>query len=398
MTDGKTIESVMEEERRFEPSPEFSAKARVKSFAEYEALYKESIADPEAFWEKMAKQELTWFSPWRKTFSWDKQNVVIKWFEGGKINVAYNCLDRHLDGPRKNKAAIIWQGEPEEDVRTFTYQELHREVCRFANVLLKQGVKKGDRVSIYLPMIPELAIAMLACARIGAIHSIVFGGFSADSLRDRINDSGCRMLVTADGSFRSGKHIQLKTSADLALEKGTTVEKVIVVRRAGFEVNMVPGRDLWWHEEMADASAVCHPAHMDAEDPLFILYTSGSTGKPKGVLHTTGGYLLFTDMTFKYIFDYRDEDTFWCTADIGWITGHSYIIYGPLCAGATTLMFEGVPTYPQVDRFWQIVEKFRVNIFYTAPTAIRSLMREGEKWPKSRDLSSLRLLGTVGEP
>ncbi|MEM0448307.1 MAG: acetate--CoA ligase [Methanomassiliicoccales archaeon] len=394
----KTIESVMAEERRFEPSPEFRAKARVKSMEEYERMYRESISDPAGFWAKMAKQEIEWFSPWTNTFSWDEENVIIKWFEGGKLNASYNCLDRHVKSERKNKAAIIWQGEPEEDVRTLTYQQLHREVCRCANLLKELGVSKGDRVSIYLPMIPELAISMLACARIGAIHSVVFGGFSSESLRDRINDSNCKVLITADGAYRSGKHVQLKQNADVAMEKGTSIEKVVVVKRAGFNIEMKEGRDIWYHEAIARQSDKCEPEWMDAEDPLFILYTSGSTGKPKGVLHTTGGYMVYATTTFKYIFDYRDEDTYWCTADIGWITGHSYILYGPLSAGATSLMFEGVPTYPQVDRFWHIVEKFKVNIFYTAPTAIRSLMREGEKWPAAHDLSSLRLLGTVGEP
>ena len=398
MSEGKTIESVMEEERRFEPSPAFREKARIKSMHEYEKMYKESIEDPVKFWEGIAKKEIHWFSPWKTAFHWNKEEAIIKWFEGGKTNAAYNCLDRHVEGARKNKAAIIWQGEPEDEVRILTYQQLHREVCRFANVLKKYGVKKGDRISIYLPMIPELAISMLACARIGAIHSIVFGGFSSESLRDRIMDSECKILITSDGSYRSGKTVQLKQNADVSLEKGTTIEKVIVVKRTGQPVNIVQGRDVWYHEEMKNSSDKCEPEHMDAEDPLFILYTSGSTGKPKGVLHTTGGYMTYVTSSFKYIFDYREEDTFWCTADIGWITGHSYIIYGPLSAGATSIMFEGVPTYPQVDRFWQIVEKFKVNIFYTAPTAIRSLMREGEKWPNGKDLSSLRLLGTVGEP
>jgi acetyl-CoA synthetase len=397
MGDEKNIKSLLEEDRKFPPSEEFRQKARINSLQDYERIYNESISDPVGFWEKMAKQEMFWYSPWKKGFSWDKQTATIKWFEGGKTNACVNCVDRHLDGPRKNKAAIIWQGEPEDDVRTLTYQELHHEVCKFANVLRKLGVKKGDRISIYLPMIPELAISMLACVRIGAIHSIVFGGFSSEALKDRIEDSQCKILITADGTYRSGKIVQTKANADAALEKGTPIEKVVVVKRNGAPVIMKEGRDVWWHEEMRTASPICEAEKMDAEDPLFILYTSGSTGKPKGVLHTTGGYLLFTHLTMKYYFDIREEDTYWCTADIGWITGHSYITYGPLSNGATSLMFEGVPTYPQVDRFWQIVEKFKVNIFYTAPTAIRSLMREGEKWPASRDLSSLRLLGSVGE-
>jgi acetyl-CoA synthetase len=397
MADEKDFKSLLEEDRKFPPSEEFRQKARVKSLQEYERIYNESIADPVAFWEKAAKEEMFWFSPWKKGFSWDKKEAVIKWFEGGKTNACYNCVDRHLDGPRKNKAAIIWQGEPEDDVRTLTYEQLHHEVCKFANVLKKLGVKKGDRISIYLPMIPELAISMLACVRIGAIHSIVFGGFSAEALKDRIEDSRCKILITADGTYRAGKVIQTKVNADASLNEGTSIEKVIVVKRNGAPVTMKEGRDIWWHEEMKKASPVCEAEKMDAEDPLFILYTSGSTGKPKGVLHTTGGYLLFTHLTMKYYFDIREEDIYWCTADIGWITGHSYITYGPLSNGATSLMFEGVPTYPQVDRFWQIVEKFKVSIFYTAPTAIRSLMREGEKWPAGRDLSSLRLLGSVGE-
>jgi len=398
MSDGKTIESVMEEVRRFPPSKEFSEQAHIKSLEQYQKMYKESVADPEGFWAKMASEELHWFAKWNKVHSWDKENAIIKWFEGGKLNVSYNCLDRHIENGRKNKAAIIWQGENEEEVRTLTYQQLYTEVCRFANVLKSNGVKKGDRVSMYMPMIPELAIAMLACTRIGAVHSIVFGGFSSESLKDRIADCGSKVLVTADGNHRGSKFVPLKANCDDALDKGTSVEKVIVVKRAGAECSMEPGRDVWWHDEMVKADRSCEPAWCDSEDPLFILYTSGSTGKPKGVVHSTGGYLLGASVSFKYIFDYHEDDTYWCTADLGWITGHSYIIYGPLCAGATTLMFEGIPTYPQVDRFWNIVEKFKVNIFYTAPTAIRSLMREGEKWPQGRDLSSLRVLGSVGEP
>ncbi|QLH74260.1 MAG: acetate--CoA ligase [Methanomassiliicoccales archaeon] len=393
----KTIESVMEEDRRFEPAKEFSERAHIRSMAEYEKMYAESIKDPVAFWEKYADC-LHWFARWNNVFSWDVNEARIRWFEGGKTNACYNCVDRHALGPRKNKAAIIWQGENDEEVKTYTYQQLMVEVSKFANVLKSKGVQKGDRVSIYLPMIPELVISMLACARIGAIHSVVFGGFSSDSLRDRINDSSCKLLITADGNHRGGKLVTLKQNADAALEKGTSVECVLVVKRAGNEVVMEEGRDFWLHEEMKKASHVCDPVWMDAEDPLFILYTSGSTGKPKGVVHTTGGYLVYAATTFKYIFDYHDEDVYWCTADCGWITGHSYITYGPLLNGATQIVFEGIPTYPAVDRFWQVVEKFGVNIFYTAPTAIRSLMREGEKWPNGRDLSSLRLLGSVGEP
>jgi len=395
----KTITSMMEETRKFPPPQEFSAKAHIKSLEEYQKLYKRSLEDPEGFWGELA-ENLEWYKKWEKVLDYSfKDNIYIKWFIGGKLNAAVNCLDRHLITHRRNKAAIIWEGEPGES-RTYTYQQLYTEVCKFANVLKKKGVKKGDRVTIYMPMIPELPIAMLACARIGAIHSIVFGGFSADSLKDRIQDAQASVLITTDASYRSGRVIGLKNNADAALEQCPSVKSVIVYNRTNTKIDMKPGRDFWWHEEMAapDIKGECPPEIMDAEDPLFILYTSGSTGKPKGVLHTTAGYLLYVLTTFKWIFDYKDEDIFWCTADIGWVTGHSYIVYGPLAAGATSLMFEGVPNYPQPDRFWQIVEKYRVNIFYTAPTALRAMMRDGDKWPLAHDLSSLRLLGTVGEP
>jgi acetyl-CoA synthetase len=397
--DKKTITSMMEEKRTFPPSKEFSSRAHIKSLAEYKKLYEKSINDPDAFWGEQA-QNLEWFKKWDKVLDYSfGDNLYIKWFQGGKINVSVNCLDRHLNTAKKNKVALLWEGEP-GDTRKYTYQELYEEVCRFANVLKKKGVKKGDRVTIYMPMIPELPIALLACARIGAIHSIVFGGFSADALRDRIQDASATMLITTDASYRSGKVIGLKNNADTALASCPTVKTVIVYNRTNTKVDMKAGRDFWWHEEMAaqDIKPECKPEVMDAEDPLFMLYTSGSTGKPKGVLHTQAGYILYVMTTFKWIFDYKDEDIFWCTADIGWVTGHSYIVYGPLAAGATSLMFEGVPNYPKPDRFWEIVEKYKVNIFYTAPTALRAMMRDGDKWPLGRDLSSLRLLGTVGEP
>jgi acetyl-CoA synthetase len=382
----------------FLPPSEFAKKAHIKNLREYKKIYNYSIKHPDKFWANVAK-ELYWFRKWKKVFRYTKR-PFCKWFEGGKINITYNCIDRHLSTWRKNKAAIIWQGEPENDVITYTYEELHREVCRFANVLKKKGIKKGDRVCIYMPMIPALAIAMLACARIGAIHSIVFGGFSAKALQKRILDSEAKILITADGGFRKGEAVPLKNNADEALKGCKTVKSVIVYQRTKQTVKMKKGRDSWWHDEMnaEDISDDCKAEVMDAEDPLFILYTSGTTGTPKGELHTTGGYLTYVYLTTKWIFDLKEEDTYWCTADIGWITGHSYIVYGPLANGATTLMFESVPNYPKPDRVWKIIDKFKVNIFYTAPTAIRALEREGDKWVRKHDLSSLRLLGSVGEP
>ena len=394
----ENIEVLSAEKRTFPPSPEFSRKAFIKSMEEYEKIYKRSVEDPEGFWSEMAEKQLTWFKKWDKVLEWSFEKPEIKWFIGGKLNASYNCLDRFINTPVRNKAALIWEAD-DGSYKTYTYQQLYYEVNRFANVLKKQGVKKGDRVTIYLPMIPELAISMLACARIGAIHSVVFGGFSANALRDRIQDCKPTLVITSDRGVRGGRQVPLKANCDVALQECPTVEKVIVVKRTD-GIDMEPNRDLWWHEEMnaADIENYCKPEEMDAEDPLFILYTSGSTGKPKGVLHTTGGYMLYTNLTFKWIFDYHEEDVHFCTADIGWVTGHSYIVYGPLSSGATSLMFEGIPSYPNPGRFWDICDKHRVNIFYTAPTAIRALMREGEKWVTKHDLSSLRLLGSVGEP
>ncbi|UCF04008.1 MAG: acetate--CoA ligase [bacterium] len=393
--DKKTITSMLDERRQFSPPKGFTDQAYVKSLDEYKEIYGKSERDLEAFWAEQA-EIIHWNKKWDKVLDWSPP--FAKWFVGGKTNIAYNCLDRHLENGRADKVAIIWEGEPEGESKTFTYRELHAEVNKCANVLKKHGVKHGDRVCLYLPMIPELAIAMLACVRIGAIHSIVFGGFSSESLKDRNVDAQAKILITADGSFRRGKVFPLKGNADEALKGSPSIEKVIVVKRTGNEIDMVDGRDIWWHEEMAGASSDCPVDWVDAEDVSFILYTSGTTGKPKGVVHTTGGYLTYVTLTSKLIFDIKDEDIYWCTADIGWITGHSYIVYGPLSLGATSLMFEGVPNYPEPDRFWQIVEKYKVNIFYTAPTAIRAIARDGDEWPKKRDLSSLRLLGTVGEP
>lgn len=392
----------MAKERVINPPDSFVKQANV-NFKNYQKLYNDSIKNPESFWKKQALENLTWYKPFTKVLSHKFSDGKVKWFEGGKINVSYNCLDRHLDGPLKNKAALIWEGDNPDESKTYTYQELHREVCKFSNVLKKLKVKNGDRVLIYLPMIPELAIAALACTRIGAIHSIVFGGFSPEALHGRIDDCKPKIVITSDGGFRGGKVVDLKKNVDIALERSEIkIQDVVVVRRTGLESNLdwKEGRDHWWHYLMKshDISNECEPYKANSEDPLFILYTSGSTGKPKGVLHTTAGYLLGANLTFKYVFDHKPDDTYWCTADIGWITGHSYILYGPLSNGATSIMFEGVPTYPDAGRFWDVVDKYRVNVFYTAPTAIRALAKEGLDPIKNKSLKSLRLLGTVGEP
>lgn len=398
------IQSLMDENRKFPPPKEFVDQAYIKSREEYEKMWKQSVEDPETFWGNVAK-DLFWFKPWLQVNREDFTNAEIEWFIGGKTNLSYNCIDYQIEKGKGDKVAIIFQGEPEDDVKKITYNEMLSLVSKFANILKKKGVRKGDRVAIYLPMIWQLSVVMLACTRIGAIHTIIFGGFSAEALRDRILDAGAKILITANGYWRSGKQVSSKANADkacdLCLEAGHTVDKVIVVKRLdNFDVPMKAGRDTWFEDEMAasDISDVCPPEKMDAEDPLFILYTSGSTGKPKGVLHTTGGYMVYSYLTVKYIFDIKDNDIYFCTADIGWVTGHTYVVYGLMLNGGTSIIYESVPTYPQPDRFWQIVEKFKVNVFYTAPTAIRALMKEGEKWPQGRDISSLRLLGSVGEP
>jgi acetyl-CoA synthetase len=387
------IDTVMQETRVFPPPKEFAARARIGSLAAYEKMWREAADDTEAFWGKLAG-ELHWFRPFEKVLEWNEPDA--KWFVGGRTNVSYNCLDVHLDTPRKNKTALVWEGEP-GDSRRLTYAQLHGEVCRFANVLKKLGIGRGHVVSIYMPMVPELVIAMLACARLGAIHSVIFAGFSAEAIADRNNDAGAKLQLTSDFGWRRGQELPLKQNVDEALKKSPTVKHCIVLKRTGTAVTMQPGRDHWWHDLVAQAPPDCPAEELDSETPLFILYTSGSTGKPKGIQHTSAGYNLFVKKTFEWVFDYRDEDVFWCTADIGWVTGHSYCVYGPLSAGATMLMYEGAPNWPDEGRFWKLIETHRVNIFYTAPTAIRAFIKWGDAWVDKHDLSSLRLLGTVGE-
>jgi acetyl-CoA synthetase len=388
------IESVLKETRSFSPDEEFAAQAHISSLAQYREMYARSLDEPEAFWREVAS-ELHWFTPPQRVLEWSPPHA--RWFGGGVTNLAYNCLDRHLATPRRNKAAIVWEGEP-GDTRTLTYHQLHREVCRFANVLKKLGVRAGDRVAIYMGMVPEIAIALLACARIGATHTVIFGGFAAEAVRDRVNDARATLVVTCDGAWRRGQIVPLKQIVDAAVAQCPAVRHVVVCKRTGERVNMEPGRDHYWHEVVDAVSAECPATPVESEHPLFILYTSGSTGKPKGVLHTTGGYMVGTYLSSKYVFDLKDSDTYFCTADVGWVTGHSYVVYGPLANGATVMMYEGAPNFPDSGRLWQVCERHGVTIFYTAPTAIRAFMRWGEQWPMKSDLSSLRLLGTVGEP
>ncbi|MDQ6707493.1 MAG: acetate--CoA ligase [Acidobacteriota bacterium] len=387
--------------RTYPPSPEFVQRANVQGMDAYRELCARAAQDPAAFWGNLAERELFWFEKWANVLDW--RPPLARWFVGGKTNASYNCIDRHLVTPRKNKVAILWEGEPDDqhdqcDQRMISYQELHRLVCRFANVLKSRGLKAGDRAIIYMPMIPELPVALLACARLGIIHSVVFGGFSAEALKTRIQDLEAAVVITADGGWRRGKEVKLKPIVDEALIECPSVRDVIVYQRTGSDVSMQYGRDLWWHKLDEGMSEVCPAEPMDSEAPLYVLYTSGTTGKPKGIVHTTAGYLLQTQMTMKWVFDLHEEDIYWCTADIGWVTGHSYIVYGPLAAGATTVMYEGAPDFPQPDRFWRIIEKYRINILYTSPTAIRAFIRQGEQWPDAHDMSSLRLLGSVGEP
>ncbi|MBL9126583.1 MAG: acetate--CoA ligase, partial [Verrucomicrobiales bacterium] len=404
-----SITSVLQEARVFKPSPDFAATAHVGSLAQYKKLHKESITQPDKFWGRVGREELVWFTPFKKVLQW--KEPVAKWFGGGRLNVAVNCLDRWLDTPTANKAAIIWEGEPASDgrpgeERTLTYKQLHREVCRFANVLKRHKIGRGDRVLIYLPLVPEAAIAMLACARIGAVHSVVFGGFSAQSVADRVADSGAKMIITADGGYRRGAVVQLKKNVDEALNLknadgkpiAASVTTVIVLRRCYNDIHMQESRDYWWHRELEYVASDCPPEKLESEAPLFILYTSGSTGKPKGIFHTTAGYLLGAKLTTRLVFDLKPNDVYWCTADVGWVTGHSYLVYGPLANGGTSVMYEGAPNWPEPDRFWRIIEKYGVTILYTAPTAIRAFMKWGDEWPKKHNLRSLRVLGSVGEP